>query len=169
MAGQRETVPLSPLPCLHRQEEFREVNGSQNDDYSEPPHPEVSRVDDDIFCPPSPAPSSPGEEPGRQEDDVSDSSPDLSEDSSEESEDLLDGLDLPRLRAVQPCTTGPLCCDEYLSTLTQEEWRQLERWEDHCQDQLMAGEELRPDLEREEDGIYPLSLTCSMLKTIRNK
>ena len=40
---------------LIRQEEFREEfrEKTQNDDYSEPPHPEVSRADNDISRPPS--------------------------------------------------------------------------------------------------------------------
>ena len=177
MAGQRETVPLSPLPRLLRQEEFREVTGTQTEEYSEPPHPEVSRVDDDISRPPSPAPSSPGEEPGRQKDDESDSSPDLSQDSWEDlpdsssesdSEDLL-GLDLERYQALQPCSAGPPhCCKEYFwDTCTFEESELIVKWAHHCRAQLQAGEQLRPDIERDENGKFIFPFHCSLLKELR--
>ena len=170
MAGQRETVPLLPLPRLLRQEEFREVTGTQTEEYSEPPHPEVSRADDDISCPPSPAPSSPGEEPGRQEDDEPDSSQDLSEDSSEDcSDDLLDELDLQRWRAIQLCTLGPPhSCEEYWDTITDEEFNLYILWWDQSMDQLPAGERSRrPDIEKDENKQYPSSFNCPLLREIR--
>ena len=133
----------------------------------------MTREDDDVSRPPSSPPSSPGEEMGRQGDNESDNSPDSSVDTSEDSsedleEDLPDGFDLPRLRALQPCTAGPPhSCAEYC-TITDEEERQIDMWEKHCRDQLPAGELMRPDIELEENGTYPLSFGCSLLREIRS-
>ena len=102
---ERETLSLDTPARLVRQDEFREETGARTDDndYSEPPHPEVTREDDDVSRPPSSPPSSPGEEAGRQEDDESDPSLDSSLvlESEDSSEDLPD---LQRLNAVQICT-----------------------------------------------------------------
>ena len=175
MAGARETLslsPTSPPPRLFRQDEFREDIGIQNDDYAEPPHPEVSRADEDISRHPTSPPPSLGEEAGGQEDDESDSSPD----SGDSSEDLLDGtkyfvldvLDLQRFRAVQLCTLGPPhSCEEYWYTHTEEENNIMDRWEDQCRSQLQAGERRRPDIKCDENGYYPFSFCCSMLSEIR--
>ena len=62
--------------------EFREKTGARTDDYSEPPHPEVTRADVDISRHPTSPLSSPREEAGRPED----SKPNHSSDSSSESE-----------------------------------------------------------------------------------
>ena len=172
---ERETLSFDTPARLVRQDEFREETGARTDDndYSEPPHPEVTREDDDVSRPPSSPPSSPGEEMGRQGDNESDNSPDSSVDTSEDSsedleEDLPDGFDLPRLRALQPCTAGPPhSCAEYC-TITDEEERQIDMWEKHCRDQLPAGELMRPDIELEENGTYPLSFGCSLLREIRS-
>ena len=161
-AAEHATVPLSPgsperetlsfdTPArLVRQDEFREETGARTDDndYSEPPHPEVTRA----------------------EDDESDSSPD-SQDSREDLQDgtkcfVLDVLDLQRLRAVQLCTLGPPHgCEEYWHTHTDEEYNVILRWADQ------AGKSGRLDIECDENGHYSrhgrLSFSCSLLREIR--
>ena len=154
---------------LVRQDAFREENGTQSDGYSEPPHPEVIRAEDDISHPPSSSPPSLGEEPGRpgESDSCSDSSTESRSEDLEE--DLPDGFDLPRFRAVQPCNDGPPhSCKEYCNTYTQEEIRQIVMWEEHCSGQLPAGEQSRPDIEDDKSGkVLPTSLACSLLREIR--
>ena len=196
---ERETLSFDTPARLVRQDEFREETGARTDDYSESPHPEVTRAEvdisrhptsplsspreetgrpedskpnhssdsssesesGDISCPPGSPPPSLGEETGRQEDDEYDSSPD----SRDSSEDPLDGLDLQRFRAVKLCTLGPPhSCEEYWSSSTEEEYNLMSRWEDQLNNQLPAGEKLRPDLE---DGPYPTSFNCSLLNEIR--
>ena len=150
--------------------EFREKTGARTDDYSEPPHPEVNRADVDISRHPTSPPSSPGEEAGRQRE--SDYSSDSSTETESEDfdEDLPDDFDLSRWRAVQPCTDGPPhCCEKYYyDTVTEEEERQLVKWEELCLDQIPAGERLRPDIEEDKTGKYPFSVVCSLLREIRS-
>ena len=109
----------------------------------------------------SPPPSL-GKKAGRQEDDESDSC----EDSSE---DLPEGLDLQRYRGLQLCTLGAQhSCEDYWNTNTEEELGLLWRWGRQCKNQLQAGERRRPDIELDEDGDYPFSFLCSLLREVKN-
>ena len=91
---------------------------------------------------------------------------DVEEETNNGQLDLLDGLDLQRFQAVQPCTAGPPHgCEEFYNSGTVEEFRQLEKWEDHCRHQLQ-GEVLRPDC-LDENRKYPISFACSLLHEVR--
>ena len=121
----------------------------------------------DISCPPSSPLPSLREEPGRQEEE-SISRSDSSCESIISDTDLPDELDLERFQVVQPCTVGlPHSCEEYWSTQTEEELRQLLEWEDQCYVQLQ-GEDLRPDIERDEEGTFQIPFACSLLREIRS-
>ena len=156
---------------LVRQDEFRAEIGTRTDDYSESPHPAVNRADDDISRPPSSPLSSPREETGRQGDNETYYSSDSSSESEsgDFSEDLPDGLDLQRWRAIQLCTLCRCCvhsCWKYWNTYTEKEHKLLLRWEERCMNQLQAGEKIRPDAE-DDNGHYPSAFLCSLLREIR--
>ena len=169
---------------LVRQDEFREETGARTDDndYSEPPHPEVTREDDDVSRPPSSPPSSPGEEPGRRDSSWESvgswavlrkrswesACEDLSEDEADGETvsltDLPDSWDLQRFQAVQRCTAEPPHnCEEFWNTRTVLENQLLKRWYEQSRDQLKKGEVLLLDTKCREDQY---SFLCSLLSTV---
>ena len=81
---ERETLSFDTPARLVRQDEFREESVAWTNDYSEPPHPEVTRADVDISRHPTSPLSSPREEAGRPEDSKSNHSSDSSKLNSSE-------------------------------------------------------------------------------------
>ena len=153
------TVPLSP--GIHR-----ETEGLQDISI----RPETLRRGGgdslDISCPPSPPLPSLREEPGRQEEETVPRSNSSCESIISET-DHPDGLDLERYQAVQPCTVGlPHSCEDYWSTRTDEEFRQLLKWVKR----VFQGEDLRPDVKisvENRDGSFHMGFACSLLREMR--
>ena len=152
LAGQRETLPLSPADQRHPRHLFspgeqREGPRSQ-DSFSESPHPAVTRES------PDPHLSSP-----RQ-------IPEDSEALPTELVHLPNGTDLQRMQKLELCSrVPPHSCREYWSTLTDEEDKQLDKWLDQCNEQTQG--DPRPDIEADEEGYLPISFSCSMLRDLR--
>ena len=176
MAGQRETVPLSPLDHRHQYRHLfspgilREEPQTQDSSHIDSPHPDVNQE-----CP---------SKDDRETESVNESVNEVNEVSevNKVNEDTIKTKISPssppsspreepvkniveRYRAVQLCTAGPPHCCR--APATEEERKQLSEWEEKCWDQLSVGETLRSDIKRDENGKYPLSFMCSLLSEYR--
>ena len=149
---------------------LKEDNKVRHEKMSEDDRPETLRSgggdSHDISSPPSPPLPSLREEPGRQEEEAVPRSNSSCESIISET-DHPDGLDLERYQAVQPCTVGlPHSCEDYWSTRTDEEFRQLLKWVKR----VFQGEDLRPDVKisvENRDGSFHMGFACSLLREMR--